>query len=146
MKRFIISLISILSVQFSFCQLPMKQDSIIGTMKMRKLMADNGFTLYKANEYPKRNRIEKTLNLLYKEEVTVDIYFNDYNNIESIAIRTGNDKVIGKLKEIVGFNKWEYQSNEEYRFNGYKCQYVYKPNSRYEPDGKHIVHQFLNYY
>ncbi|WP_272973349.1 MULTISPECIES: hypothetical protein [Croceibacter] len=124
----------------------MKQDSLIGTKKMKKLMTDNGFTFYKANEYPKRNGIDKTLNILYKEEVTVDIYFNDYNNIESIAIRTGNDSVINELKKIAGFEKWKYHSDNEYELNGYKCQYVYRPDRRDEPDGKHIVHQFLNYY
>jgi hypothetical protein len=124
----------------------MKQDSLIGAKKMQKLMTDSGFTFYKANKYPKINSAGKTLELLYKEEVTVDIYFNDYNNIKSIAIRTGNDSVIDKLKKIVGFDKWQYQSDNEYKLNGYKCQYVYNPKRRDEADGKHIVHQFLNYY
>ena len=117
-------------------------------------MTDNGFTFYKANEYPKRNGIKKTLNLLYKEEVEVDIYYNDFNNIESIAIRTGNGKVIDKIKKIVGFEKWVYvyteekmfEKNDVYELNDYKCQFVYKPENRDDPDGKHIVYQFLNYY
>ncbi len=146
MKRFLIALLLIFSIQFSYCQLPMKQDSLIGAEKMQKLMTDNGFTFYKANKYPKINSSGKALELLYKEEVTVSIYFNEYNNIRSIAIRTGNDSVIDKLKKIVGFAKWQYQPENEYKLNGYKCQYVYKPQIRDEADGKHIVHQFLNYY
>jgi hypothetical protein len=131
----------------------MKQDSLIGTKKMKSLMANYDFTFYRANEYPKFNGIKKNLNLLYKEEVEVDIYYNDFNNIESIAIRTGNDKVIDKIKKIVEFDKWVYAYTEEkmfekrkvYKLNGYECQFNYNPNNKDDPSGKHIVYQFLNY-
>ncbi|MCB0459098.1 MAG: hypothetical protein KDC74_03665 [Flavobacteriaceae bacterium] len=117
-------------------------------------MSKSGFTLYKSNEYNEDGKLGKSLNLLYKEEITVDIYYNEFNNIESIAIRTGNDKVIEMLKKIVGFDKWTYayteerlfEKNDVYKLNGYNCQLVYRPKNRDDPDGKHIVYQFLNYY
>tara|TARA_R110000851_G_C12979774_1_gene556233 strand:+ start:551 stop:1015 length:465 start_codon:yes stop_codon:yes gene_type:complete len=154
MKTILTSLFFIFSIQLMYSQLPMKQDSVIGTKKMKSLMTNNGFTFYKANEYPKRNGIKKTLNLLYKEEVEVDIYYNDFNNIESIAIRTGNDKIIDKIKKIVGFDKWTYayteeknfEKNDVYKLNDYYCQFAYRPHNRDYANGNHIVYQFLNYY
>ncbi|WP_165927597.1 hypothetical protein, partial [Halomonas marinisediminis] len=75
-------------------------------------------------------------NLIYKEEFTVSIHSNLFENINSINIATGNDKIITKIKKIVNYQNWQYDYTEKDRFSGkdlvvfkihdYKARYFYK--------------------
>lgn len=153
MKYLLITITLIFTIQFSYSQLPMKKDSVIGTKQMQKLMTDNGFTFYKTEVRPKDGKFNKSIEIFYKEEVRLWIRYNDFNNIENIAIYTGNENVIENIKNVVEYDKWEFSHTEKnylgskkiYKVHNFSAQFVYEPEYIDDTSGKHSVYQFLIY-
>ena len=153
MKQFLIIILTICSIQIAYAQLPMKKDSVIGTKQMKKLMVENGFNFYKQEVHPKNGNLNKSLEVFYKEEVRLNIWYNDFNNIENIAIYTGNESFVDEIKNVVEYDKWIFSHTEKdflhtnriYKINNSSAQFVYKPDYIDDPSVKHIVFQFLIY-
>ncbi|RPD90366.1 hypothetical protein EGM88_15685 [Aureibaculum marinum] len=146
MKK-LIFLIFLLSYQISHSQLPIGKDLNLGKKEIKSVLKKYGFN------YLKEQSGKNYWNLIYKEEFTVSIHSNLFENINSINIATGNDKIITKIKKIVNYQNWQYDYTEKDRFSGkdlvvfkihdYKARYFYKKGSDYDPDSKHLEHQFI---
>ena len=116
-------------------------------------MTNNGFTFFKQEIRPKDGRFNKSLEVFYKEEVRLHIRYNDFNNIENIAIYTGNESVVKEIKKVIEYDKWIFShlekgflgTNKIFKIDGFSAQFVYKPDYIDDPSGKHSVYQFLIY-
>jgi hypothetical protein len=144
MKHFFIILSIILS-QNTYAQLPLGNDLVKGKVKLLNIMKDNGFNFIKeANN-------ETFYSLFFKEEVSILIQFNVYENIELLNFSTGNRKILEKIKKIIDFNIWKYsykrkinlnESMNVYRIHNYLAIYSYNPVEDYDQEGKHLTYQF----
>lgn len=142
MKKGLVFVLLFLSTIFSMAQLPIGQDSLVGTEEMKKIMLENNFNYYKTLKESEINTVDrKYIHILYKEEIRVNFSYNLYNNIESIAFRTSNDdeKIINKIKNITDYHLWEYIYSEKkdifgvegkiYKVHDYFVRYYYNPNT-----------------
>lgn len=153
MKASLTLIVFLATSSISLSQLPMGEDIDAGAAEIKKLMAIHDFTYFKETEHPPEQGLPERINIMYKEEVEVDIYFNVYRNIEIIAFRTGNEKIIDRLKLIVGFDKWTYaytrdnpEQEEVYQYGDYYCRLRYNPEYADYTIIKHKVYQFVNFY
>ncbi len=120
-----------------FAQIPIGEDLNKGKTEIKNFLTSNGFNLIKESEqvsYLKnqstgefdipKNYWEQT----YKEEMSIWITPNKYENIEEVYFFPENDKNRSKLLEILKFNEWEFLYDQK-DFNG--IDKVYKYNNYY---------------
>jgi hypothetical protein len=135
-------LIAILGIyQITSAQLPVGKDSISGTIIMKNLMKNNGMKLFKSEVENTRSQgsFESRLTLIYREEVKVHIFYNEFNNIALITISTNTVENLGKLSNIIDEPSWIlFKENgslgvKTYKVNNYYAQLWYNkfPDTKY---------------
>ena len=125
--RKIITLITFLLISIaSIGQLPIGKNKNSGKKEFIALLKSNGYHylnesvqhLYGYNKETKKWDVpsEEYIEILFKEEFTVNIYYNKYDNIRSIAIDFENEKNKKKLLSIFNYNKWKLiRENAKYK-------------------------------
>ncbi|MCG8183086.1 hypothetical protein [Tenacibaculum piscium] len=144
MKHYFILLFIFLN-QTTFSQLPLGKDLKKGKLEILRIMKANNF------HYMKQSTGKNYSILLFKEEITISINSNMFENIESLNFSTGNKKIINKVEEIIEFDNWEFAYYETSRFNNelltvykinnYFARYYYNPSK--DPESKPLRYQYI---
>ena len=77
MKSGLITVFILMASVVLFAQIPIRKDINQGKAALLETMKKNGFTLFKETKEEKHSRYV----ILFKEEVEVIIYFNQFENI-----------------------------------------------------------------
>jgi hypothetical protein len=146
MKNFLIVVFLIYN-QLSFAQLPIGKDLKKGKSELQKIMEANNF------HYLRQTNGKNYSVLFFKEEVTISIHSNTFENIESLNFSTGNNIILDKIKKIIEFSNWEFAYNESNRFTSetspvykiknYFARYFNNPTNDNDPEGKYLKYQFI---
>ena len=117
-----------------FAQIPIRKDINQGKAALLETMKKNGFTLFKETKEEKHSRYV----ILFKEEVEVIIYFNQFENITDVIIFPGSQEKKDKILRIFNFDKWVYlYDKKDLLGNGqvYKVESFYAriPNNERSP-------------
>jgi len=147
MKKLFLTLLLILLSNVIIAQLPIKKELQKGITSVKKIMKNEGFHFVKET-------IDKNyILLLYREEFSISIFSNEFENIESINISTGNEIILKKIETIIDFNKWKYLYSEKDRITGikenvyqifdYYARYYHNPKNKFELNGKDIEYQYI---
>lgn len=113
-------------------QLPIGRNKNIGKSEVVSLFKANGFhylkesveNLYSYNRETKKwdTPDGEYISILFKEEITVNIFYNKYQNITSIAIDFENIRNKNKILSFLKFSKWKLiRVNEKYNEYFYNC-------------------------
>lgn len=109
----------------SYSQIPIGKDVKKGKAELIAFMKTEGFTFFKESlEQAKKYNYEtkkhdipadKYYQILFKEEISISLYFNEYENIDAIYVRLNNNKNKENFLNAIDFkNTWEYKySNED---------------------------------
>ena len=104
------------SCNLFYAQIPIGEDVIKGKNELKLLMSKNGFTLIKdrkASFYTKNNvsgkfdiPITPHYEILFKQEVKIHIFYNEFDNISKISIYPKNFDQKKKIFKILHSSKW----------------------------------------
>lgn len=116
--KLILLLFGILSFQLSFAQIPVGKDLDKGKTELIDFMKKNGFTFFKESKehnfkYNKETGkhdipTQEHYKILFKEEVKITIYFNEYENINEVYIFPENKKNKDQILKILKFDTWKF--------------------------------------
>ena len=137
MKKITILLLILLSTSV-YCQIPIGKDVTKGKTEFKTFLTKNGFTFFKEskeqtyryNKETGKHDIPSTefYKILFKEEIEVNIFINQYENIEYLYILPENDNNRKKLLEIFSFKNWELISESK---DALGIDYYYKMDEFY---------------
>ena len=118
MKFIVLCFLGVFTSQMSFAQIPIGKDLEKGKTEFIDFMKNNGFTFFKESKehdfkYNKETGkhdipTDEHFKILFKEEVKVTIYFNEYENIDEIYILPENQKNKDKILNVLKFEDWEF--------------------------------------
>lgn len=119
----------------NFGQIPIAEDINIGKAKLLMTFKKNGFTFikesklrpYKTNPVTGKRDIpdDEFFEILFKEEITLDVFYNRFGNITNILIRTEDLDYFEKLKNMFSFSKWIFD-NKYIDFGHNHMSYYYE--------------------
>jgi hypothetical protein len=105
-------LVTNLIILFSFyCfsqEIPIGNDVKEGGKAMKSLMISNGFTFFKEKYVPIKSTGEKYYEQSYKEEITLTIWYNEYDNIECIWFNSLDKTNYARVKKKYNSDDWKY--------------------------------------
>lgn len=124
--KLILLIFGMLTIQLSIAQVPIGRDLEKGKTEFIDFMKNNGFTFFKESKehnfkYNKETGkhdipTEEHYKILFKEEVEVTIYFNQYENIDEIYIFPENKENKDKILKILKFDTWEFLYDRKYKY------------------------------
>lgn len=117
--RLILILTALFISHISFAQVPMGKDLEKGKTEFINFMKNNGFTFLKQQKVEAMKYNKETgkadihtgnfyYKILFKEEVKILIYFNEYENINEINILPEKEMNKDKILKVLNFENWEF--------------------------------------
>lgn len=128
MNRLLVLTAIFFMFSYTFAQYPIDKDIEVGKKEINNFLVKNGFTFYKEKEidFPDTNNTptRQCIDLSYKQEITVSLYYNSYGNIKTISIVTFNHSIMSKVLKIYNFDNWTYLTKDR-DFFGSQSYYKY---------------------
>jgi predicted small secreted protein len=136
-KFSIIVIMLFLASLSTYCnaQMPIGKDIKEANIIVKSLMAEGSFTLFK-EKYLMTKRYNEVTGLhdlpgdkyiyqTYKEEISISLWYNQFDNVETIWFEPYSHEHLEKLKKVLHYDEWLYIRTFE-TFVGKRKVYTWK--------------------